>query len=421
MSRILRRTLLVTVLLAVLAWPVAAVAAPAQWESVDVTLHSDESRGVMLVSGQLPESATLPAQASLSVPAGSSLQWIGEILGGDPSADPELTYTKSTSGESDVYAFTLTKSRIAQVEIVTNDIATFDGTNWATALRWSSTQAVPEVRLSVLLPPGAQVAQAAEGAMVQPSNNGSSYYTKSFENVGAGDTLDLSFSYAIPATSSSAQNSGSAPGGISAVLPYLIAAFGLGLFGLAIRRKMQVGTNRATAQAVAAVDRSASLPAPAEETVVVEGDHDEADGAGEADREAPVRTRLSTRTVATMVVVGVLLVAVVALGREAAKPQLVGDTLSQTFSQGEPCTTANIALAVPADADPRDTADALFSALENVSGMNVATYNFKTSTLQAGFCESQTTEQAVRDALAPTGLLDTSAPAPSEGATGGAQ
>ena len=39
---------------------------------------------------------------------------------------------------------------------------------------------------------------------------------------------------------------------------------------------------------------------------------------------------------------------------------------------------------------------ALFSALEPIKGLNTATYNIKTSCIDVGFCESQTTEEAVR-------------------------
>ena len=76
----------------------SAFAAVAQWETVDVTVHPEQNGGVLLISGQLPGSVTLPAQAELAVPAGGELQWIGQILGGAASADPELQYAKRTVG-----------------------------------------------------------------------------------------------------------------------------------------------------------------------------------------------------------------------------------------------------------------------------------------------------------------------------------
>ena len=95
-------------------------AAPATWERVDVTQHSEQGGGVLLVSGELPATASLPADAQLSVPAGSGLQWIGEILGGASADDPELKFTKTTVNGNDLYRFTLTKSRTAQIEVPTS-------------------------------------------------------------------------------------------------------------------------------------------------------------------------------------------------------------------------------------------------------------------------------------------------------------
>lgn len=42
--------------------------------------------------------------------------WIGEILGGPPVEDPQLPYVKTTVCDTDIYKFTLTKSRTAQFD-----------------------------------------------------------------------------------------------------------------------------------------------------------------------------------------------------------------------------------------------------------------------------------------------------------------
>ena len=105
-------------------------AAPTTWERVDVTQHSEQGGGVLLVSGELPATASLPADAQLSVPAGSGLQWIGEILGGASADDPELKFTKTTVKGNDLYRFTLTKSRTAQIEVPLTESMAFDGTTY---------------------------------------------------------------------------------------------------------------------------------------------------------------------------------------------------------------------------------------------------------------------------------------------------
>ena len=51
-----------------------ALAAPSAWQNVDVTRHFEQDGSILLVSGDLPETAKLPAEAELAVPAGSQLQ-----------------------------------------------------------------------------------------------------------------------------------------------------------------------------------------------------------------------------------------------------------------------------------------------------------------------------------------------------------
>jgi|GEM_PF-1189581 hypothetical protein len=415
MSRTLRLVLPVAMLLSVLLWAGAAMAKPAEWQRVDVTLHSEQSGGVMLVSGELPEAVKLPAEVELSVPAGSSLQWVGEILGGDPSADPELKYTKSTVDGSDLYRFTLTKSRTAQLEIVTSEAAAFDGTNYTSGLKWSATQDVPEVRLSVRIPQGAQIVQPSPEAALQPGASGYSFYTKSFKDVKPGDQLDMAFSYKVAATPASTTATSS--GSTAQIVIILIAVAAGGFFVMAVRRKMAPASGDAvaptrTSAAGVKSDTATSAKINAKNT----RSKNPTSAPVEAEAENGPSTRLTgaaKRNILTVTIVGSIIVVTLVVGNQTNKPQIEGDSISQTFSQGQPCSTATIALAVPAGEDPAKTAETLFDALRTADGMNTATYNFKTSTLEAGFCESKATEESVRQALAPTGLVDASAPAQS--------
>lgn len=216
----------------------SAMAAPAEWQRVDVTLHAEQSGGMLLVSGELPDKASLPAEAELSIPAGSEVNWIGQILGGDPSADPELQYKMSTEDGVDVYRFTLTESRIAQLEVpITTEIG-FDGTNYNAALAWTSSQDVPEVNMSVKIPAGSQIVRQAADASVAPAEDGYSYYAKTVSNVEAGQQLDLSFAYsaAAPAGAASVPNAPSATVG-PLVIAFLIVAAIAVVFVVVSRRK----------------------------------------------------------------------------------------------------------------------------------------------------------------------------------------
>ncbi|MDP2182988.1 MAG: hypothetical protein Q8K99_10530 [Actinomycetota bacterium] len=391
-------------LLAMVAAP--AFAAPAAWQMVDVMLFPQQTGGVVVVSGELPTTASLPAEGELAVPAGSQIQWVGEILGGPTAEDPNMAYTKTTVNGMDVYSFTLTKSRVAQVEIVAADGPAFDGTAYTSTLNWVSAQDVPEVRLAIQLPKGSQVVATAEGATLAPGDETYNYYTKTVRGVKAGDALGLTVGYTVPAAP--AGSAAPATTGTNPALPIILV-----LGGIAVAVLLLVMTRRKT---------PASSP-DAEAPAVALGEYAEVvERAGlppelPADEEAPTpehsRTGATARTKATAAIIGVIVILAVVIATQTTKPQQVGDTISQTFTPGEPCTVATIPLVVADGADPQATADALFAALKPMVGLNTATYNIKTSSIEVGFCDSETSEAVVRQALAATGLVaEGGAPAP---------
>lgn len=377
-----------------------AFAAPLQWQSVDVTLHSESSDARMLVSGTLPETVSIPAEAELSVPAGSAFMWIGEILGGDPSADPELKYTKTTVGELDVYRFTLTKSRTAQVEIPAPIKQVINGSTYTLALKWTSAQDVPEVRLIARVPQGAQIAVPVEGASMQPGEEGFSYYVKTIKGVKAGQPLELTFDYSLPATPAGGATTGTNP-----IIPLVLV-----LFVIAVAALVVVSVRRKPEEQSSDDDQSA-IAEPADTPVeFVDDDAPFSEASPETQRSRPAGA--SKRMLITAVVIGALIVAAFVVVGQTTKPKLVGDTITRTFSPGEPCLTSTLAVTAPNSADPNKTAEKLFAALGPLGGMNIATYNVKTKSVEVGFCESKTSEIAVRQALAATGLVAADAPAP---------
>lgn len=379
MRTAIRRAAPVFVLLATLIAPSAALAQSAQWSRVDVTLHSESDADIMLVAGIMPQTAKLPIAAEIPVPAGSEVRWMGQILGGDPASDPELEQSKATVGGVDVYKFVLTKSPAMQIEVVSAEKTLYDGKTYRPTLKWASTQAIPEVRLSVRVPEGAKIVQPAEGAAMAPGSEGFAYYAKTVRNVRPGDRLELVFAYEgdaaaapQPASGGSADgNTGTASPSPLPVLVLVLLVIG-GAVGLLVLKR---GRSRART-----------------------------DGSGSSSSAS------LKRNVATVAVAGVLVAAVVIVGQQARKPQVTGDTISRVFSQEEPCTSAKIALSVPGNADHTKIAEQLFDALGSVKGgVARATYNLKTTTLEVGFCDSKSSEAAVRSALIPTGLVAASA------------
>lgn len=217
---------------------VVASAAPVSWAGVDVTLHQDQDGPVMLVAGTLPDTVALPADVELSVPASSTLMWIGEILGGDTTLDPDLKYTKTTAGGIDTYHVTLTKSRTAQIEASGASVTSADGATFNASLQWSPAQAVPSVRMTVVVPAGARIVTPADGATLQPGDATSSYYYKIVENVKAGTKLDLTFSYAAPTVAGAGDTKSGSNNTLVIFLAILLLVAAIVVAAVAIRIRM---------------------------------------------------------------------------------------------------------------------------------------------------------------------------------------
>lgn len=412
----MRNSLRITLVLALCALQFAlattALAVPAAWENVDVVSHSEDTGGVMTVFGTLPEATPLPAEAQLSVPAGAEIQWIGEILGGPPAEDPELKYTKTTVNGADIYSFTLTKSRVAQIEMLTTDAQVFDGTAYASSLKWVAGSDLPQVRLAIRIPAGATITAPTPGATSMSGETGYDYYTKTVTDVKAGDTLVLAAGYTLPPAAGAATTSGAGSGNIATfiIIAVLVLA-GAGLV-ISVRRKMGAkGDSEPAAVPVRATSTQASAPAT-DDDAASHSDRSDDSETDDVEPSAP-RPGAAKRTMVTAIIVGIMVIVAIVLGMQAAKPQVVGDTITETYSPQEACATISIGLTTAGDDDPAGTGKTMFEAIRPLPGLTAATYNHKLGTLEVGFCESETSEAAIREALAPTGVLAPSAPATS--------
>ena len=374
--------------------PAEAHSAPAAWQTVNVTLHADPPGGTVSVSAELPDSTALPAEVELSIPATASVQWVGEVLGGDLSADPQVKYTSTVTGGSAVYRFTLQKSRKAQIEYAASGLQTFDGARYATSFGWTVREDVPEFGLGVQLPSSARITAEATGALSQVHPSGI-YYGKSLKNVRAGDEVGLAFQHELGAASGPLAGSSSAGGDTSYTLAVVLAVMAA------------VGAFLVIAGRVRSAGRQGSPGSPD-----VNGDAESVDEEAPAPGSQAGDEPTARRRVPALVRAGVLLglVAVVAWGataitKTASKPRLDDGVAVKVYSTKAPCTTSVIAIELEQGADPAAVAQTLFDALGNVPGMAKATFDAKTASLDVGYCESGASEASIRQALAPTGLL----------------
>lgn len=260
-SRALRALVLV-VAAAMLALPAAAFAAPAPVAQYDVRtiLQQDGSRA-MLAAVELAPDAKLPAEVSVNVPKGAKVDWAGEILGGDLAQDPTVQYTTKSGAEFDTLTFTLTKAKRGQVELLYPAGSTKAGDVTKATLDYAPAQAAPRVGLSIEVPADAKVGSVPADLKKQPTQ-GSSFYTKDFQNVAAGQKLQVAVEYtggSVPqpqAAPAQGQPGAAAPqtGGSSSMSP-LIAVLALGaILAATFAVLTYMGKGKASAEAVAEGD-----------------------------------------------------------------------------------------------------------------------------------------------------------------------
>lgn len=396
-----RSLVLFAVSVALSVQPILAFAAPATWKSVDVTLQPEQQQSMLLVSGELPPEVKLPVEAELAVPAGTQLQWIGEILGGDPAKDPTLSYTKSSTDGVDVYRFTLTKSRVAQVEGIAANGPSFDGTNYVTGFKWVAWQAVPEVRISQRIPQGSQIAQAAPGASIQPGGTGYSYYTKTLTAPKAGDVIDLSFSYTLPVAGAATTSSGAGSSSDTFVFMLIVIIF-IGGFVL-----MVVNINKKLA-AKAAVGKPAtarSSAQPTKQPTSAETPRTQRRKPAAEPIVQPVAPKKMKPIIPAVIIIGGILFAFAFAGAKGTTAANLNGTLTRDFGAPSACQSASIAFTPNQGVDLSRQGGKLLEGFEGMEGVGEITIDLAQSKIDLAWCESSQTEESLRQVLSAAGLV----------------
>lgn len=390
-----------------------ALAAPAPWQSVDVTVHGDEAGGaVVVVSGQLPETTKLPAEVVLAVPTGGELQWAGEILGGAAEDDLQLAPTTKTKGTMDLYSFKLSKSRNGQVEVILPSASVFDGSQYRVTLTWVAPQDIPEVSVSARVPQGSQVTEPLEGADQLSGPANSTFYERTTKGVKAGDKVALAMAFTAP--SAVAATGGATAGASDPTLALVL----IGIVALAAMTVVFLAAGRIKRA------RSDEDPDDAETPVRSKEKRSSSKTTEEVDvpeERRPARSNMKLVIVALVIVaMAIPLLVAVVVAQESRKPQVSTDSVTQTWSQTEPCTTASIPLKAASPAEASAAAARLFAAIQTVPGIVSATVHFSQPSIEIGYCDSSSSEAELRQRLAATGMVDAAGSAEASGAPGGA-
>jgi hypothetical protein len=218
--------LLLLALALVLALPAAASAATVREYQLQFSPTADSAGALAIISAILNPQDPLPATITIPVPAGATVLWAGEILGGEPSGDPSRDVSSERIGNMDVYTMTLEQAYTAQIEIQL-PAPTLDGSTVSSSMSWTNPGAEVLVTASVIVEPGAgDVKTTPEvSGQVQTNNVGESLYPLTARRLAEGETYGIEVEWS--------RGTGSAGGGESSpVMPWVVGALVVAVIGL---------------------------------------------------------------------------------------------------------------------------------------------------------------------------------------------
>ncbi len=383
---------------------VPAHAKPIAPETMDVTLIEEGGKSLLLVAGELPEGTKLPAQVELPLPAGAHIQWAGELLGNGTANDIESTYTTRAADGSDVYVLTLTKSRVGQVEGEIAPVTGFDGTTYMTSLSWTPIAESKSARISVRIPTNSQITRTSpgEGGRLFTADSRHSYFSRTVEDVKAGEPLTLQFAY-TPVIPGSSATSGSGSSGVIVALLVALAIAGFALAFVAIRKKLSPVRASAWDGEDEAHDDDASVAAHA----ATEGDTVE-----EVAHEDPSPPRSRASLVVLVGAIAVALVIGIYASSRSTTAQDLGGEITRTYGTSDACVTASLALKPADGVDLAKQGNAVLAGLEQIPGLGTATLFPGEGRIEIGYCGSSADEAMLVNALQATGLVQVTRTSP---------
>ncbi len=244
MSRRLAVCALTAALLLSLGAPLSAFAAtaPQAGGDLDVQAWTESGQLIIVTAVAVPEDVKLPATVRIPVPDGASVQWAGEVLGGDLSADPAREYKLVKSPAGGQYAeFTIEETRSAQVDAQMSAV-TVDGATTTATFEWIQATASPLTSFALRVPPNAQNVKMTPSPSGAPDTNdiGERLYSSAPVKLepGATQTVSLSFTAGTAPAAGAASDSGLNT--LIVVLIVALAAAVVVLFAVIARERRSV-------------------------------------------------------------------------------------------------------------------------------------------------------------------------------------
>jgi hypothetical protein len=191
----------------------AAASAPLAAGPINVQVGPGEENNttVVIIGITIDPSIKLPVRVRIPVPPAATVAWAGEILGGDPNADPQAQYTLHDGAGGAQYAeFTMSKSRIGQIDTYAAPLKN-DGKTVSTQVTY--VQSVPSTStiFSVRLPANISNVKIdpTPTAPAEKNTSGESLYLVGGSSMATGAKQAISIAYSLgaaaPASAASSQ------------------------------------------------------------------------------------------------------------------------------------------------------------------------------------------------------------------------
>lgn len=251
---------------------------------VQVGVDPGQGTVVVIVGVTLGNSAPLPARVRVPVPTNSAIVWAGEILGGDPGADPQKEYTLATGAGGGQYAeFTLTGSHQGQIEVNAGVLPAGQSVSAKTTF----VQSTPSntTAFAVRMPSGAQSVHIEPAPVATPEFNdaGESLYTLETKNVPVGTKVDLAFSYTKGAPTTGASSSSAASTSAQSSMPLIVLLAGSAIVFLVAAVFIARRSREDSESGGLLTDEDAAREGEGEDASVESSEDDESDAGDGAD------------------------------------------------------------------------------------------------------------------------------------------
>jgi len=169
---------------------------------VQFWMAAKPSEAVVIVSVALPDSVTLPVTVRLPVVEGMTVDWAGEISGGDASEDLQREYVTKKGSEGGSYIeFVVSEFPVAQVDLSGKPLVV-NGDEVSASFEFVQSTVSSETVFSVRLPAVASDVRIQPDAIGEPTTNevGETLHVLPTVELKQGEksTVEVAYSTALP-------------------------------------------------------------------------------------------------------------------------------------------------------------------------------------------------------------------------------